>query len=242
MIVTQTAFRAALSDAALPVPPGLTDAAGQPAGRRYAVYRNNVAVGLSDALEQAFPVIRKLVGVAFFRAMAGVFVRAHPPQSPLMMFYGAEFPGFLMGFPPVAHLPYLPDVARLELALRASYHAADADPIAPAALAELPPDALEGVRLALAPAVGVLTSAYPILSIWRANTQENAPPPTMRPEAVLIARPALDPIATALTAPEAAAISALQSGTPLAQALDGVDAAHVLGLLLSQSAITGILS
>jgi len=239
--MTQAAFRAALTDAALPVPPGLTDGAGQPAGRRYAVYRNNVAVALSDALEQAFPVIRKLVGEAFFRAMAGVFVRAHPPHSPLMMFYGADFPGFLASFPPVTHLAYLPDVARLELALRHSYHAADATPIKPEALLALTPEALEATRLALAPSVQVLSSAFPILSIWRANTQGTPPPQAMTPESVLIARPALDPAPSALTDAEAGAIGALMSGVPLGQALDGVDAARVLGLLVSNNAITGFL-
>lgn len=239
--MTQSAFRAALTDAGLPVPPGLTDGRGQAAGRRYGVYRNNVAVGLSDALEQAFPVIRTLVGDAFFRAMAGVFVRAHPPKSPLMMFYGDAFPGFLAGFPPVAHLPYLPDVARLERALRTSYHAADAAPVAPEVLLALTPEALERARLTLAPAVQVIGSAFPVLTIWQANTRGTPPPRAMQPEGVLIARPALDPVPQALTAAETVAVRALLSGVPLGQALTGTDAARLLGLLVSQAAITGVL-
>jgi hypothetical protein len=101
---------------------------GRPAGRRFNVYRNNVAASLTDALATGFPVIAKLLGEEFFRAMAGVFLRAHPPGDPRLQLWGGKFPGFLARFEPVAHLPYLPDMARLELGLRQSYHAADAAP------------------------------------------------------------------------------------------------------------------
>lgn len=112
----QSAFHAALMDAARPVPEGLRDPAGRPAGKRFDVYRNNVAVSLTRALETGFPVLRKLVGAEFFSAMAGVYLRTHPPTSPLLQQYGQDMPGFLRGFPPAKSLPYLPDIARLELA------------------------------------------------------------------------------------------------------------------------------
>ncbi|MEZ5722575.1 MAG: DNA-binding domain-containing protein [Paracoccaceae bacterium] len=70
----------------------MVDAAGRAAGKRFDVYRNNVVVSLSEALATGFPVVRKLVGEAFFSAMAGVFVRAHPPRSPVLTMYGEGFP------------------------------------------------------------------------------------------------------------------------------------------------------
>ena len=60
--------------------------------KRFSVYRNNVMVGLAGALEARFPAARKIVGEDFFKAMASVFAAARPPHSPLMMFYGDEFP------------------------------------------------------------------------------------------------------------------------------------------------------
>jgi hypothetical protein len=106
--MTDAGFSAALLDPERPVPAGLITPDGKPATRRYAIYRNNVTVGLTEALEAGFPVVRKIVGERFFQAMAVVFVRNHPPASPILAGYGADMPGFLRGFEPVAHLKYLP--------------------------------------------------------------------------------------------------------------------------------------
>ena len=244
MTFTQDAFRASLLDPDVAVPAGLVNPDGAPAQKRFDVYRNNVAVGLSDALEAAFPVIRKLVGDAFFRAMAGVYLRTHPPKSPLMMFYGDAMPQFLGRFGPAKPIGYLPDIARVELALRHAYHAADTAPVAPDALTELPPEHLMGAKLGIAPAVQVVTSDYPISAIYRANTQENAPGPIMQPEAVLITRAGFDPEIHTINAVGAAFVVALQKGQSLGQAMatadDTLDLGAVLGLLLAQSAICEI--
>ena len=133
----QSAFAQALLDPDAAVPEGVVGPDGRPDAKRFAVYRNNVASSLTRALEAAFPVVQKLVGTEFFGAMAQIYLRAHPPLDRRLMLYGQSFPAFLEGFPPVAQLGYLPDVARLEQAMRESYHAADSMPIAPDALAQL---------------------------------------------------------------------------------------------------------
>ena len=135
---TQNAFACALLDAARAVPATIRGAARRRADRRFAVYRNNVVAGLIDALAQRFPVVCRLVGDEFFRAMARVYVTARPPTSPLMMLYGETFPDFIDEFAPAAALPYLGDVARLELARGRAYHAADAVPAGPQIFAGLP--------------------------------------------------------------------------------------------------------
>lgn len=243
MSTDQTTFTATILDPARAVPNGLTDPEGRPAGKRFDVYRNNVVVSLTEALITAFPIVHKLVGDRFFRSLAGVYVRAHPPTSPLMMFYGEAMPAFLAGFEPAAHLGYLPDVARLELAQRRAYHAADAAPIDPTALQELPPDRLMGARLVLAPAVQVVRSDWPIHAIWRFNTQENAPKPAMQAEDVLITRPEFDPVTSLLPPGGASFLDGLGAGDSFADALNKateIDLAAMLGLLLSGGAIIKI--
>lgn len=238
------AFREALLDPSRPVPDGVIDPQGRPSARRFAVYRNNVTVGLAAALEVGFPVVRKLVGAEFFAAMAREHLREHPPASPVMSLYGAMFPEFLECFPPVASLPYLPDVARLELALRESYHAADAPPITPEALSQVTPEALSQVRLLLAPSLRLLRSAHPIHSIWCANTDDAAIRPVPGAQDVLVLRPGYDP-APHLLAPAAARfIEAVLAGGRIGEAAEGageeLDLATVLSLLLSGGGLVGL--
>ena len=161
----QHAFADALFDPSKPVPAGLVGPDGGPAGRRFDIYRNNVVVALIEALGEAFPVMRAVVGESFFEAMAGVYVRAHPPSSPRMMFYGKGFAEFLESFPPAAGLAYLADVARLEYARRIAYHAADEPAADPSVLVGLDPAALSQARLALQAACRIVRSAHPVHAI-----------------------------------------------------------------------------
>ncbi|SLN48145.1 HvfC/BufC N-terminal domain-containing protein [Roseisalinus antarcticus] len=241
--MSQTAFAEALLRPDAPVPDGLVGPTGAAAGKRFNVYRNNVAVSLTEALEAGFPVVRKLVGPDFFKAMEGVFLRRHPPASPLMMHYGAEMPDFLAGFPPVAHLPYLADVARLELGLRTAYHAEDARPLAPDALAQVPAEALGAVRMGFAPAVRLVASTFPVHDIWLANTAAGAPPSGPGAQTALITRPKLDPCVDTLSPAAAGFVAALMAGASLGEAAEtGADVGATLGLLLSRQAITDISS
>lgn len=244
MTVSQTAFKAAMLDPAAAVPTGIVNPDGAAASKRFDVYRNNVAVSLSDALAAAFPVVRKLVGDEFFRAMAGVFLRKHPPKSPLMMFYGEAMPQFLGRFEPTKKFGYLPDIAKIELAMRHAYHAADVTPVDAQALTEIAPDALMSAKLRIAPATQTITSTYPIHAIYRVNTQSDAPKPVMQPEAVLITRAGFDPTIHLINAAAATCIDALKDGQSLGRAMatadDTLDLGAVLGLLLGNGAVTEI--
>ncbi|MDA7964255.1 DNA-binding domain-containing protein [Ruegeria sp.] len=246
MSVSQTSFHSALLDASRPVPDGLQDANAAPAGRRFSVYRNNVAVSLTEAMHQAFPVITKLLGPQNMDGLAGIFLRQHPPSSPLMMFYGEDFPGFLAGMEQLSHLGYLADIARLELALRRAYHAADGHPIEPDALAIAPED-LMAAKLTLAPAVQVLRSDWPIFAIWQYNSQADAPKPQAGAQDVLITRPEYDPAPHLLPAGGADWIARIQDGQTIGAAFEATaaetpefDLGTTLALLLQGGAITSV--
>lgn len=247
MSVTQTAFTRAVLDPAHGVPPGLTNPDGTGAMKRFDVYRNNFAVSLTEALETAFPVIRKLVGEQNFRILAGAYLRAHPPASPLMMQYGQDMPGFLETFAPVQRLGYLPDVARLELALCASYHAADVPPVTSDALQTVAPDRLMTARLRLAPPVRLVRSRWPIHGIWRFNTEDGAPSPVDQGENVLILRPEFDPAPHLLPPGGGSFVAALLEGETFGATYEKTvakvpefDLPALLSLLFSGNAIAAI--
>ncbi|MCM2560558.1 putative DNA-binding domain-containing protein [Lutimaribacter sp. EGI FJ00015] len=240
-----TEFLPALRDPAHPVPAGLHDGAGRPAGRRFNVYRNNVLVSLIEALETGFPAIRSLLGAQNFRNIARGYATENPPEGPLMIRYGQHFPDWVAAIVALAHIPYLPDVARLELALRASYHAADHTALTAEDLSAVSQDDVERTPLALAPSVHLMRSAWPVVEIRRFALDPSTAKPKGGAQEVAVIRPDFDPVAHALPAGGFAFMAALRDGQPLGQAADtATDAApqfdlgEVLAFLLSHRALT----
>lgn len=189
----QSDFAHALRSPGAFVPQGVISHNSEQPLRRFAVHRNNVIVGLLSALEARFPAARKIVGPDFFKAAARLFIQAHPPRSPVMMFYGDEFPSFLESFEPAKDVPYLPDVARLEAARSRACHAKDALPLKEAQLRETPPAALAGLCFTLHPSLEIVESPHPIVTIWMMNSGllDPAPIAPWRAEDALVLRPHL---------------------------------------------------
>ena len=189
---TVRAFATALDDPSAATPAMTHGRMGAPDARRFAVYRNNVAVGLIGALEARYPVSRRIAGDDLFRAMARAFARVHRPRSPVMIAYGENFPEFLAGCDGVE--PSLADVARLENAWVEAYHAEDASVAKVVELAALSPDCLLGMRIAFHPAAHLMRFATPAGSIWAAA--QSADPPAASIEEIgedaLITRPDCD--------------------------------------------------
>jgi hypothetical protein len=195
---TILAFAAALGDLSAAAPAMTRGRMGAPDARRFAVYRNNVAVGLIGALEARYPVSRRIAGDDMFRAMARAFAHARKPRSPVMIAYGEDFPEFAAAYLAAAEagpgLAALADVARLENAWVEAYHAEDAAAATVGELAALSPDCLAGTRIAFHPAARFLRFATPVASVWASAQQSERPAaPTERiGEDALVTRPDCD--------------------------------------------------
>lgn len=136
---------------------------------RLGVYRNNILGNYRKVLAATYPVVRRLVGFAFFDAASDQFVREHPSPRGDVNRYGAEFADFLLSYGPARALAYLPDVARLEWAIDQANIAADALPLDFGALAAVDPQRLPELRFALHPSARLIASPFPILRIWQTN-------------------------------------------------------------------------
>jgi hypothetical protein len=142
---------------------------------RLQVYRHHYEISLTETLKAIYPVICRLVDSRFFAFAARIYIKAAPPRRACLHEYGADFPDFLEGFPPVQHLAYLPDVARLEQAINQSLHS-------PVAVALKDRD-FQQVLIAdyprlifrLLPSLRYLETPWPVDRIWLAN-QEDANP------------------------------------------------------------------
>src|SRR5208337_957674 len=154
-------FAAALRDPATPPPAATRGRKGAPDGRRFAVYRNNVAVGLIGAIESRYPATRRILGEQAFRGLARAYVQAEKPRSPVLIAYGESFPDFITGSCEILGFPYLADVARLENAWVEAYHAADADAASLAYLAALDPPRLAGAQIQFPPAARLILFGTP---------------------------------------------------------------------------------
>jgi hypothetical protein len=130
-----------------------------------AVYRGNVFGNGAQALESAYPIVRKIVGEEFFRGLAREYARVHPSASGDLNEYGAQLGKFIAAFAHTRDLPYLPDVARMEWLAHRAYYAAD---VAPFDLTSV----CEGSRLALTPPCALLASEWPLARIWTVHQDD----------------------------------------------------------------------
>lgn len=238
LALVQHDFHAALWHDA--VPDGLTADVPAEIEKRFAIYRNNVHHSLRSALGARFPVIEQLVGKTFFKALARAYIATSPPRNPVLLFWGSTFAEFLEGFGPLAHLPWLGDVARLEFARGRACHAADAAPAALEALASADPAQL---RFVLHPSVELFTSPYPSVQIWAAHQAGKTPkgPFGKGPDHALIARqPDFTVIVETLDAETYAVLGALLGAQTLGDAATVSDPTRALTLLIRHGLITAI--
>jgi hypothetical protein len=138
-------------------------------------------------LATCYPVVRRLVGEDSFEVVRHRFAGQTPRGLELSW---EAFPDFLRSQGNGASFDYLADIAGLELACAKARMAAAAKPLAGVTLAALLTGGPERLRLTLHPSVHLVTSRFPIVSIWKSNQRDgDGMIERWRAEAALVARP-----------------------------------------------------
>jgi len=154
-------------------------AAGLAPERRLQVYRNNHFASLTEALAAVYPIVRRLVGEAFFNQAARAYIATHPSPAGDVHRYGGHFAAYLGRCPGLEALGYLPDVARLEWAYHRVFHAEQHPVLDAGGLRAVRPEDYPRLRLVLQPSARLLESGYPVLRIWQVNQPEWTGDPTV---------------------------------------------------------------
>ena len=140
---------------------------------RFAIYRNNVILSLSEAIADTFPVVKRLIGDACFSAAAVAFVRKYPPTKPSLLFYGEGFINFIKEYPACIKLGYLSDIAQLEWNYIRAFHAKDIPLLDNESLQQIAPESLGDTAFEIHPSVQLMQSDWPIDTIWEENLKQD---------------------------------------------------------------------
>ena len=190
---------------------------------RLKVYRNNIVGSLTDVILATFPIVEILVGKPFLEGMARSFVLENPPTHGCLGLYGSGFAEFIETFELARSLPYLPDIARFELALNKAYYAADDEVLSIEMLSNIPPENLSDTHLPLRASVELIQSVYPLSAIQAFCLSENHDTPLnldQGGEKLMIHRPRLETTITRLDDDEFLMLQELSKKTPLGGAVD----------------------
>lgn len=221
---------------------------------RIGIYRRNVFGNWRSALAATYPVVRELVGVPFFDAMADHYADACPSTSGDLNEFGGELARFMRGYPPLGGLDYVADVAALEWALDEAARAADArgSPAGVAQrLAATPISRLTRTRLRLHPAARLVACGHPALRIWEIHQPGYAGAFAADLDAggewLLVTRPDRVAAVERIGRAEHAWLETVALGTPLGPAFDAAfaldarfDLIGALGRRVADGTIVGV--
>jgi hypothetical protein len=219
-----------------------------PALARLRVYRNNSRLVQADALGRTYPVVRRRVGEDFFARLAAEYRDAHPSPRGDLHWIGERFAPWLATRLARSGYEWLADLARLEWACEQALVAGEAVPLPLGELGRVPPDALAHLRIGFSPSLRLVSSPWPVWSVWKANQPDAAGEAVdlaNGPEHVAVACVDGELVLLSLPDAEFRCVAALASDRPLGAALEtsGLPVerlAAALGRLFAERLIVGL--
>ena len=215
------------SDAAAAVRPVALDDVDA-ARVRLGAYVGGYPARLVEALEEAFPAIRTILGGDTFRELTGRYRVAVPAGVYSLSDVGVNLPSFLGNDALAARLPFLRDLATLEWAVLRAFHSFERERFDAAAVAGWGLEEWERARLTFQPAVAVVSSRWPILDLWQIRDTPREQRCEIdvvlegRPQSVLVRREELSVACDIVSPAKAGLLVGLLGGATLGEALESL--------------------
>jgi len=193
---------------------------------RLGAYVGGYPARLSEALAEAYPAIRTILGEDAFRALVARYRSAVPAGVYNLNEVGINLPYFLTGDSLSARFPFLGDLAALERKVFVAFHSFSRERLDPAALGGWGIEDWARARLRFQPSVALQPSQWPILELW--NLRDTPPEDRHRinvavdanPQTVLVSRSELTVTCELMTPAKACLLAALLAGSTLGEAVD----------------------
>ena len=143
------------------------------ADERFAAYHANVRGAHLQALDNAFPVLREVLGPRYWRQLLQQSLHCYASPAADLNDYGEFVPGLLQDAqrerPELRDLPYLAALANLEWRVHRARFAADDPAFDWGAFATMPAEQQAQTRLRYSNAFSLLAFNYPVDAIWRSH-------------------------------------------------------------------------
>ena len=148
---------------------GAIDLKKIPAEKRLNIYRNNVFGSFCDVLELTYKITKQIVGDNYFKHLMNQYNQKYTSPSGNLEDYGEYFWQLIESLEVQHKLGYLKDIAKLEWFNNLSYLSREVRNINIKKLQSLSVDDFEELHFDLHPSCYLLSSKYPLYSIWFMN-------------------------------------------------------------------------
>lgn len=186
---------------------------------RWQIYASGYFDRLSEALENDYPALRRIVGSDPFGSLVRRYALAVPPRSFDLGQAGDRLSEFLATDWLAEKLPFLPDLARLEWGLAQAFVSEDAVPLRWDELRAMDPESVSEMPLLPMPGTVLLRSRWPLIEIWKCKDRSDPEVSVEvegRPSIVLVYRSGFEARCTGVSEVVASLLDAADEGGSLA--------------------------
>ena len=199
-------------DLQLRLPPGID------AEERLAIYRDGYPSRILGALEETFPAIANILGDGSFANFTRRYIANQNLASYNLNNTGEQLPDYCHADSLTQDLAFLPDLARLEWAVRQAFHSHERKPISQATFSAWDMDDWERALITFQPSLDVVASAWPIHTLWCSRDRERCEIDidlNNKPQTVLIFRKGYDVECKLISPLQARFLTHLRNGETL---------------------------